>query len=249
MESTVIDVDRLDTLHNQAGAAGHNSIVMGVEMDTYGRPVAYHIFSTHPSEPRTGERYRERIPADEILHDFVTEHAEQARGVPWMSAAILSMHHLSEFESSALLAARKGADTLGFFVSPDGLPPPVATESGAEDEPITVSVPGHYDTLPEGYDFKPYDSKYPDAMQSTFTKDYIRRISTALNVAYNGLSGDLEGVNFSSIRAGVLDERDQWLTVQGWFIESFLIPIFEAWLSSALLLGAIKLPNGSTCSK
>lgn len=52
-------------------------------------------------------------------------------------------------------------------------------------------------------------------------------------------------MNFSSIRAGVLEERDQWMAIQDWFVEAFILPVFEEWLKMALLNGAIKNPNGS----
>jgi len=240
----ILDIDRLDTQHNETPANGRNAVIMGIEVDKYRRPVAYSIFTSHPNDGVDGSRQRERVPASEIFHDFLPENAEQLRGIPWMSAAILSLHHLGKFEESALIAARKGADTLGFFVSPDGQPPAVGGEDASGD-PITVSVAGSYDTLPEGYDFKPYDTRYPDAMLGQFCKNYLRRISSGLNVAYNGLANDLEGVNFSSIRSGVIDERDQWMTLQGWFIESFLIPVFEEWLGMALLSGVVTMPNGS----
>lgn len=240
-----LDVDRLDTSLNVAKATGRNAIVMGIEIDDFRRPVAYHVFSCHPSEAVSGTRERERIPADEIIHGFLVEYAEQTRGAPWMSAAILTLHHLGEFEQSALLAARKGADTLGFFVSPDGSAPPVGDDTGDDGEPIAVSVPGHYDTLPEGYDFRPYDSRYPDAILEAFCKNFVRRAAAGLNVAYSGLSGDLEGVNYSSIRAGVLEERDHWMALQAWFIEALLEPVYEDWLAMALLNGAITMPNGS----
>lgn len=241
----LLDIDRLDTQYNESAAPGRNAVVMGIEIDAYRRPVAYHILTSHPGEGIASARQRERVPADEIIHDFIPENPEQLRGIPWMSAAILSLHHLGKFEESALVAARKGADTLGFFVSPNGEPPIVSGADGNGD-PITVSVPGSYDTLPEGYDFKPYQSNYPDAMLGEFCKNYLRRIASGLNVAYNGLANDLEGVNFSSIRSGVLDEREQWMTVQGWFIESMLLPVFEEWLSMALLAGEIRMPNGSS---
>lgn len=238
-----IDVDRLDTQLNRAQAGTTNAIVMGIEIDTYRRPVAYHLFTSHPNDGVSGGRAREIVPAADIIHGLIIEYPEQVRGAPWMSAAILTMHHLGEFEQSALLAARKGADTLGFFVSPDGTPPGAAATVG--DDAITVSMPGHYETLPDGYDFKAYDSKYPDAMLADFTKSYLRRMASGLNVAYNGLANDLEGVNFSSIRSGVIDERDQWMTVQGWFIESFLDVIYREWLDLALLNGALTMPNGT----
>jgi len=238
----LIDVDRIDTSFNQNPGTGRNAVIMGVEVDTYRRPVAFHIFTSHPAE--NGQRSRERVPAEEIIHGFITEHAEQMRGIPWMSSAILSLHHLGRFEESALLAARKGADTLGFFVSPNGEAPTIGASDG-DGDPITVSVPGMYDTLPEGYDFKPYDSKYPDAILADFNKYFLRRISTGFNVSYNAMGNDLEGVSFSSIRSGTLEERDQWMTIQRWFIQCFLIPVFNAWLEMALLNGAIVLPNGS----
>jgi len=52
-------------------------------------------------------------------------------------------------------------------------------------------------------------------------------------------------VNFSSIRAGVMEERDEWMVLQNWFIEAVLIPLYEAWLEMSLLSGAITMPNGS----
>jgi len=239
----LLDVDRLDTSHNVKATSTSNAVIMGVEVDAYRKPVAYHIFTSHPSENHTGKRVRERVPAGDIYHDFIYENPEQVRGVPWMSASMLTLHHLGEFEQSALIAARTGATTLGFIVSPDGTA--IGTDDTTTADPISISVPGEYDTLPEGYDFKPYDTKYPDAMLGPFVKNFLRRASSGLNVAYNGLANDLEGVNFSSIRSGVIEEREQWMTIQSWFIDSFLSKMFEEWMSSALLMGAITLPNGS----
>ena len=239
-----IDVDRLDTNLNRSATSRDNAIVMGIEIDAWRRPVAYHLFTGHPADNVSGGRDREIVPASEIIHGFVVEYAEQVRGAPWMSSAILTLHHLGEFEQSALLAARKGADTLGFFVSPDGTPP-LAGEESADGEPITVTVPGHYDTLPDGYDFKPYDSAYPDAMLEAFCKQFVRRAASGLNVAYHGLGNDLEGVNFSSIRSGVLEERDQWMALQNWFTEAFLDPIYADLIEMGLLYGAFTLPNGA----
>lgn len=240
----LIDMDRLDTMHNRAPSEGVNAIIMGVEVNAFRRPVAYYILTAHPSD-HAQQRVRERIPAEEILHDFITERAEQVRGIPWMTGSMLSLHHLGEFEQSALLAARKGADTLGFFVSPDG-EPPIGSDADAESgEPITVSVPGSYDTLPEGYDFRPYDSRYPDAMMADFTKGFLRKIASGLGVSAHNLTGDMNDVNYSSARIAELAERDGWLVLQDWFIESFLKPVFLDWLETALLAGAITTQNGS----
>jgi lambda family phage portal protein len=237
-----IDVDRIDTQFNRQSSANQTAVIMGVEINQYSKPIAYHILTKHPSS--NTEHIRERIPANEIIHGYMVEVAEQVRGIPWMSSAILSLHHLTKFEESAMLAARNGADHLGFFVTPDGSAPQIG-EGSQPDDPISVSVPGHYDTLPDGVDYRPHESKYPDAMVGSFIKSFLRRVANGFGVSYNGFASDLESVNFSSIRAGVIEERDHWMLLQNWFIEAFLQPVYQEWLKTALLNNAITSSNGT----
>jgi lambda family phage portal protein len=211
---------------------------MGVELDTYGRPTAYWI------KDKVNGTASTRVPAQDIIHVFVPEHPEQVRGIPWMHAAMIALHDLGEFNRAALLAARKGAETLGFIVSPDGTG--VAVADQVEPEPLKISAPGTYDVLPEGYDIKTPDYNYPNEVFDPFVKAILRRISSGFDVAYNSLANDLEGVNYSSIRAGVLEERDQWMTLQNWFIEAFLEPVFAEWFPRAMTAGTAVLPSGAT---
>lgn len=239
-----LDIARLDTQRNVAGATGRNAVVMGIEMDEFTRPVAYWF----KARADGGTASAQRIPAADMLHIYLPEMAEQVRGIPWMHAAMLAMHDLGEFNRSALLAARKGADTLGFIVSPDGTANAISdgTQDGtAATEPLKISAPGSYDVLPEGYDIRVPDSNYPNQVYDGFVKAILRRIASGLDVAYNSLANDLEGVNYSSIRAGVLEERDQWMTLQTWFADAFLEPIYAEWFSRAMVAGVITMPNGS----
>lgn len=243
----ILDIDRLQVSDNRRLANG-NIVRMGVELDSRCRPVAYWLRTQHPGETGPGAQAGttvERVPAAEIFHCFRPIRPEQRRGVPWMHPAMQDLYHLGEFDQSALVAARKGADTLGFFVSPDGSPPPIGDSIDDNGNPIEVSVPGTWDTLPEGFDVRSFDSKYPNDVYAVFAKACLRRIASGWGVAYNALGNDLEGVNFSSIRAGTLEERDNWMDAQEWMIEEFLIPVFEDWLEMALLNGAIVMENGS----
>lgn len=236
----LLDVARLDTARNRKATATQPAIIMGVEVDSYQRPLGYWIKASPDASSSAAVRY----DAADILHIFVPEEAEQVRGVPWMHAAMLDLHDLGEFNRSALLAARKGANTLGFIVSPDGTAPP-----GDEDEDgqaIDISVPGSYDVLPEGYDIRTPASAFPDAAIDPFTKAILRRVSSGFDVSYNGLGNDLEGVNFSSIRAGVLEERDEWMGIQNWCIDALLEPlVYDGWFPSAMAAGTLTMPNGS----
>lgn len=241
----VLDIDRLPIGHNATLSNG-GRIVMGVELNRYGRPVAYHLHRTHPG---TGSgQYtmseKERVPATDILHIFRAARPEQRRGVPAMHTAMLRLEMLGKFDLAALVAARNGAERLGFFVSPNG--EALKLDGQADDgNQVTTSAPGQYDTLPVGYDFRPNESAYPSDVYGAFVKAALRGIASGLGVSYNSLASDLEGVNYSSIRAGVLEERDNWMQIQNWMIDAFMSPVYEAWLRSGLLAEAIGYTTGS----
>lgn len=240
----VIDVDRIDTAMNVAATANSNAVIMGVEVDSYRRPVALHLFEAHPSDGVQSSRQRVRVGAAETLHRFRVERAEQMRGIPWMAPGMLSLHHLGGFKLAALLAAEHGANHYGFFQTPEGNAPIGAVDAATGDN-ITTSQPGVYDTLPAGVTFQSHESKYPNEVFGPFVKTTVQRIASGWRVAYHSLANDLEGVSFSSIRSGTLEERDRWAADQAWFRDTFLEPVYAAWLQMALISGALLMPNGS----
>ena len=242
-----LDIDRLDVNRNEELRNG-NIIKMGVEISPVGEPVAYHIRTKHPGDGTyatiQGSRY-ERVPASDIYHLGIPDRPEQTRFLPWMHSAMVRLNNLGGYEEAAVIAARVGASKMGFFQSPDGggegLADDVDPSSG---ELYTEATPGQFGVLPNGYSFQGWDPQYPHQNYDVFVKSCLRGIASGLGVAYNTLSNDLEGVNFSSIRTGVLEERDNWMVIQNWFIESFLLDVFETWLKWALVNGQITLPTG-----
>jgi lambda family phage portal protein len=238
-----IDVDRIDTTYTVARAGAQNAVVMGVEIDEFHRPQAVWIFEAHPNDGAASSRQRIRLPIGEVLHVLRVERPEQARGVPWMAPGVLSLHHLGKFSLATLLAAENGANHFGFFQTPDGQSPIGAVDG--EGENITVTQPGTYDVLPPGVTFQAHESRYPDQVVGPFVKHHLQRIASGWGIAYHSLANDLEGVNFSSIRSGTLEERDRWAADQEWFIATFMEPVFQAWLQWCLMKGLIVMPNGS----
>jgi lambda family phage portal protein len=239
----VIDVDRIDTNYNTASGPNNNAVIMGVEVDQYRRPVALHLFVSHPNDGANGSRMRQRVSMDDMIHAFKVERAEQVRGIPWMAAGMISLHHLGKFKLSALLAAEHGANHYGFFTTPDGAAPIGGAD--AEGQQVTVSQPGTYDTLASGTTFTPHESKYPNEVFGPFVKTTLQRIASGWRVAYHSLANDLEGVSYSSIRSGSLEERDRWSGDQQWFVSIFMERIYNGWREMALLSGAITMPNSS----
>ena len=255
----LIDPVRLDLGLIRDEMPGGGFIRFGIEYDRYGRKVAYYFLSPSESmqmvatlgrEPMIaydgttvmlGKTYQ-RVPAEFVVHAFIPEVLGQKRGWPWMATSLLRMANVGGYEDAALIAARVGAAKMGFF-----RPGENADEDSLPEDPQipTDASPGTYDVLPRGWEFDRYDPTYPAGEFGPFMKATLRGIASGLGVSYNSLANDLEGVSYSSLRQGALDERDCWKVLQAWFIESFIQPIHDAWLPRALLMGRITVAGAS----
>lgn len=240
----LLDIERLDTMMNREGSATQNAVMMGVEVNQDGRPVAYHLVTQFIGRDITS-RKTERVSADQIIHLFMTDDPEQVRGIPWMHASMIRIHHLKGYEEAAIIASRVGAAKMGFFTTPDGDGTPLADGEDDAGIPYTEADPGQFGVLPEGTTFEKFDPDYPHQMYAEFVKAAKRDIGSGINASYHSLANDLEGVNFSSIRSGTLEERDEWMLIQGWLIGQFLDRVYDGWLRVSLLNGAIKTITGT----
>ena len=243
-----IEADHLDELLNTVLPNG-NEIRMGVEFDPWDRPVAYHILKKHPGDyalAHSGLRY-EVIPAADIIHGMSSDRPRQSRGVPWGHAAMTRLNNIGGYEDAAIINARIGASKMGFFEKSVDADPSYnnGDDTDAQGNVITEAEPGTFEELPVGWTFKEFNPSYPAQEFDPFMKRSLKGISAGLDVAYHKLASDLEGVNYSSARAGELDERDTWEVWQDWFADIFLNDVFGAWLEVQLLAGRLLLPAGS----
>lgn len=218
------------------------NIVCGVERDEWDRPVAYYLRQERHSDVTimgaNGRAYL-RVPASEMLHVFLDEFPGQVRGIPWIHTSMVRLHQLGAYEEAEVMAARIGASKQGFVVSPDGGGDSLADGQDDAGRLTSTVTPGAIDVLPAGYDFKSFDPTHPSGNFGPFIKATLRGISSGLGVSYNALASDLEGVNYSSIRAGLIEEREQWRALQRELAEQFLDKLYPAWLEMAFLVGAL----------
>lgn len=237
----LLDTDRLDDLKNEA-LPGGGAIHMGVELDPMSRPIRYHLLRRKPAHYQSGYTPREHevIDASDIIHYFIPDFAEQVRGVPWIYAALLNLVHTGAFAEAAVIAARVGATQMGVIESPDGNGAALANGATADGTPQIDAEPGTFPVLPQGYKLTGWNPKYPDAAIEPFLKACLRGIACGVNVAYHNLSGDMEGVNYSSARIAELDERDSWMTIQAAIVEHLHDPLAVDWMRMQVLVG--KLP-------
>jgi lambda family phage portal protein len=242
-ELKLLEIDRLPVQKNDI-LKGGNTIVMGVELNQDGRAVAYWL-NLGSLDTSGGQPVQlTRVPADDVIHLYRPARAEQHRGLPWMHSVMTSLKMLAGYQESSLVAARVGASKMGFYTSPDGTADPLADDK-VDGEFYQDAEPGAFSVLPPGYDFKAWDPDYPHQNYDSFVKATLRTVASGLGIAYHTLANDLADVNYSSSRAGTIEERDNWIVLQNWFAESFLRPVYLDWLTEALKKGAITMPMGS----
>lgn len=239
----LIDPDQIDQDYNIPPRAGVNEVRMGVELNKWGRPVAYWLWTTHPSDSYGEVRDRIRVPAEQMIHHYDPERVAQTRGVTRFNAVMGSLKMSEGYVEAELVAARTGAAKMGFFkmTNPESY---VAPENGSSPAPMRMDAsPGTMEQLPPGYEFQSFDPQHPTSAFPAFIKSIWRLIASGLGVSYNALANDLENVNYSSIRSGLLIERDGWKCKQTLFAQKVLQPIYEKWLACSLLSGAVVLDS------
>ena len=238
----IIEADRLDEEMN--GKTRNGEVIrMGIQMSEWERPTAYWLYKDHPgaSDLTRPELDHIEIPADEMLHAFRKDRPSQHRGVPWMSTAMARMRLLDVYEESEVVASRIGASKMGFFTSE--LDPESYTGDDLDEHtPVNEVSPGQFEQLPPGMDFKEFAPDHPTSAFADFSKSILRGIASGLGVSYVALANNLEGVSYSSVRAGEMADRDHWKMIQQFVIDEFCTPIYRAWLQSAMTTGALALP-------
>lgn len=229
-------VQVLDPLALDHDAHREPSLVMGVEQDDWGRPTRYHLIRNFG---RSGYRYRRdhlKLPAAQVIHAFERIEAGQRRGIPWLHAAMVESKHLSEYRESELVAARWGANKLATITGDAD-----STVGSDAETPTELSTPGTIHELPPGAKLEPFDFDHPNDGFKDFEKAVLRDISSSVGMSYVGYANDLEGVSYSSIRQGTLDERDTFRDVQTLLSSQVLQPMFERWLATQVAAGRIPL--------
>lgn len=236
IEPLTIDHTYHDTLPNG------RVVRFGVEVDEFGAPFAFYQNKGNarefPYPYPTGER--ERIPATDIYHLFITESIDQLRGFPWLSTPMYRMHMLDGFEESALINARAAAAKMGFKKQRE---PERYAGEGGQGSGVEEIQPGLYaDYLSEHEDWITHDPSYPNGDFKDYVRQMLRGVSSGLEVSYPTLANDLEGVNYTSLRHDALMERDVYMRLQHWFADHLLTPVYLDWLMVRIVEG-IPIPR------
>ena len=214
-------------------------------------------------------RYSDRIdhashvPAADIFHAFIKEgYIGQKRGIPIGHTTFVNLYLMEKYIEAAVVNARVSAAKLGWLSKTDDDSGPVVEYQMDENgEPVNdedgnmipidpienaqiSTEPGSVNWLPSGVNFSAWETDYPDAQFDSFTKVGNRKTASGFAIPYADLTGDLSDVNYSSIRQGALEIRENYKMLQRLMVW-ILNEIYMEWLLHALMEGILKV-NGRT---
>lgn len=239
----VLEPDYLDSSKTNVATKGGGYIMNGIEYNGIGQRVAYWLFNQHPGESGriSAGLQSKRVDAAEVLHIFERKRPGQHRGVPRLAASMLKMRDLDDYEEAELV--RKGIEScFAAFVTTEDDGPPITgqSETVGSGPRIESMAAGMVQYLKPGQNIE-FGSPSSSGDYGAYTKTQLRAIAAGIGLTYEQLTGDLENVNYSSMRGGQVEftrtiDSVQWITL----VPMMLQPIARRWQELAVSLRVIK---------
>lgn len=250
LQLQVLEADLLDGSRN--GALGNgNVVIQGVELDPIGKRQNYWLFPEHPGGTVLSFRARALssgpIAAEDVIHLYEKQRT-QLRGIPWGAPVLRKMRDFDDYEFAEIIRKKMEAAAVGVVTGEDDAEIPLTGStksllSDARGNPIEQFEPGLFVFLRGGKDVK-FNSPASVGGYAEYQKASVKTIAAGYRLPYELVSGDLSEVNYSSMRAGLIEFRRlvramQWQMV----IPQFLQPAWDWFCEAAYLAGEIDSPD------
>lgn len=238
----LIDSLCVDTLRNVPMTEGQNGIFNGIEVDHNYRPIKYYIrqgdgFGNYES----GEL--EIVPADQIIHLYRPQFINQVRGYSPVVASLQSLKQLDDFATAELIAAKIQSCQGVFYERNNQSPVGDFMSQTVDDEGSFLQQlsPGVASVVPNGYNVKTLTPNHPNSQYGQFVKAIGKRVASSMGTNYNTLFGDLQSVNYSSLRQANIAQNAFYKEWQRFLIENWKNIQFELFLRGYLINSSTEL--------
>jgi capsid protein len=187
------------------------------------KPELYHFYKegyfaiNNPTNVDTWKR--EAIDANDIINSFERKNANQWIGVPLLTSCLLTIYALEDL-CDATTKQQTNASAVSWIVSTEGSPllrTPVGSvitvgdrdQADPNTKTIFRSASGNVHYLATGEKLQQVQSTDIGNNLVPFVKSELELVAAALNMPYFELKGDTSGMDFSSIRAILIQWRNR----------------------------------------
>lgn len=238
----MLEVDELDLNQYQPKTKG-NKVVGGIELTPDNRPVGYYIrkYSLDGMEILSDSQY---VDAKDVIFYFSKSRFSQCREMPEMTPVMKRIRDANEFMNAVSVKERINA-CLAVFIKRQlptvglGRGPSVENKYSYNGKMLT---PGMINELNAGDEVQVVNPTGQAADASTFIKTHQRMIAAGNGLSYEATSRDMSQSNYSSARQGIIEDGETFADDRE-AIESVMDEIYETFVISAVLSGAITIPD------
>lgn len=231
----LIDTLQVDSNYIQVMTETQNGIFNGVEVDHNYKPVRYWLRTGYTGNYQSGKLYA--VPAEDMIHLYRPEFINQVRGFSPAVASFESLKQLDDFAVAELIAA-KIQSCQGIFYQRNGQTPTgdfLKQEENDEGIFLTELSPGTASVVPNGYSVKTLTPNHPSSQYGQFVKAIGKRVASSMGTNYNTLFGDLQSVNYSSLRQAYIAEQAFYKSWQKFMIDNWKNIQFELFLKNYII--------------
>jgi len=198
-------------LATPAELGGDQRVVMGIRFDRQGRPATYYIAdSTLGSANLTASLVSQPYPPDLVIHEFLIDEEEQARGIPWLNPSLQPSADLRDYDNQVQDAARQMADqsTLLYTTHPDAV---------LWSNPESVEVQRRMVRMvPPGWQPFTYQATQPPVQYPDYRAERMRELGRPVGMPLLMVRLDASKHNYSSARLDTQVYRRTVAGVQTW---------------------------------
>ena len=252
-----LQVVEADRVCNRDYSPDSETLAGGIEKDSYGAPIYYHIMQQHPGNMLYASRKSytwDVVPAfssqtglRNVIHLYRILRPGQSRGVPYLAPVIETMKQLDRYTEAELMAAvvsgmftvfvetERGDAAFGQFM------PDAETGAQASDEDYKLGN-GAIVGLAPGERVTSANPGRPNQAFDPFVKAILQQIGVALEIPYEVLIRHFSS-SYSASRAALLESWRFFRNRRAWLARNFCQLVYENWLTEAVALGRIKAPG------
>lgn len=221
-------------------------IVQGVELNTWGRPRAIHVYKSHPGDNRARVTFdTKRVSFDRVIHLKMANRFHQVRGVSVFASVINRLDDLKEIDESERVAARVAAAMAAYIKkgTPD-MYEETTVDADGNAEPRTMDwVPGMvFDDLQPGEEIGTINPNRPNNALIPFRDSQLRCFAAGIGASNSSVSKNYNGT-YSAQRQELVEQRVHYSTMSGVFIRRFCAPVWYGFIDSILASRALVLPR------
>lgn len=241
----IYEADWLSGSHDSYGgaAAAGKEIRQGIEYDTAtGRVTGYWF-----SDPYLGGKDT-YVPADQVVHGFDSLRPQQLRGVSPFAPGVLIANDLNSYLDAEIDGAKMAAKYLAIVTSENpALRQDYLVTNQSNTDGTSTKIEELENAIIEylrpGEKIDLTSANRPGNTFQPFVRLILTMLSITTGAPYELISGDYQGLNFSTARIVRNDFSQQLRPISARHIRQFCAPTIQTAIDTAVLTGALPLPG------